>query len=205
MSKIDRQRIKNELMNLKIFTKKREKKNKALVDFNWIIKITLIAFIMSFSFSFISESLLPNVDLVIGIILVFLFIGIGVIFDMIGVAVTSADIEPFNSMSSRKVKGAKTAVQFIKKADKVSSFCNDVIGDICGIISGSAGVIIAASIAERTNIDLFLVTLIVTGIIASLTIGGKALGKSLAINKNNIILFKFSKAICGFTKYEKNK
>lgn len=25
-----------------------------------------------------------------------------------------------------------------KNADKVSSFCNDVIGDICGIISGAA-------------------------------------------------------------------
>ena len=45
----------------------------------------------------------------------------------------------YHAMSSKKIKGAKKAVSFKKNADKVSSFCNDVIGDICGIISGSAG------------------------------------------------------------------
>jgi CBS domain containing-hemolysin-like protein len=101
-------------------------------------------------------------------------------------------------MSSRKVKGAKTAVKLIQNADKVSSFCNDVIGDICGIISGSAGSIISVTLASTFSINIFITTLITTAVIASLTIGGKALGKSYAINKNNLILYQFAKFLSYF-------
>ena len=188
--------IKNEVKNLKI--QERRRKNKKQVEYNWIIKITLITFLISLIFSLISEIILPNANIIIGIFLIFIFIGIGIIFDMIGVAATSADIKPFNSMCSRKVKGASLAVKLIKNADKVSSFCNDVIGDICGIISGSAGVIIASSLSNILKTDKFITTLVLTAVIAALTIGGKALGKSYAINKNNTILFKVSKFISYF-------
>ena len=191
---------KKELLNLKILTKKEEIVKKKLVDKSWIIKITLLAFLVSFCFSAISESLLPNVPLIIEIVLVLLFIVIGVIFDMIGVAVTSVEINPFNSMASRKVKGAKTAVRLIQKKDKVSSFCNDVIGDICGIISGSAGALIAVSISVNLNINPFITSLFTTATVAALTIGGKALGKSYAVNKGNIIIFRFAHILSHFTK-----
>ena len=120
------------------------------------------------------------------------------IIDIIGVAVTSADEKIFHSMSARKVKGAKLAVKFKKNADKLSSFCNDVIGDVCGIISGSAGAIIAATLSVKFSLSAFLVSLIVTASIAALTIGGKAMGKSIAINKSNIILYRFAKFISIF-------
>lgn len=177
---------------------KKEKKKKQ--NYKWIIQISLTAFLISFIFSFISEAILPNVTIFIGILLVFLFIGIGVFFDMVGVSVTAADLKPFNSMSSRKVKGSSLAVKFIKNADKVASFCNDVIGDICGIVSGSAGVIIASSIAKNLNFNPFLTSLTVTALIASLTIGGKALGKSFAINKSNEILYEICKFLAPFIK-----
>ena len=189
---------KNEIKNLKIGEKRR--KNKKIIEYGWIIKITLIAFVISFVFSFSSEIIIPNVNTIIGIILVLLFIVIGILFDMIGIAVTSADIKPFNSMSSRKVKEAKIAVKMIQNADKVSSFCNDVIGDVCGIISGSAGSIIALSLSNLLSTHRFITTLFVTSLIAALTIGGKALGKSYAINKNNTILFKFAKFISHFVR-----
>lgn len=186
---------KDEIKSLK--TQLRKKK-KSLVNYNWIIKITLIAFIMSLVFSLASESIIPNVDVIVGIIILITFILIGIIFDMIGVAVTSADEKPFHSMNSRKVRGANIAVLFKKNADKLSSFCNDVIGDICGIISGSAGGIIALKLANSMNQDKFIVTLLITALIAALTIGGKALGKSYAINKSNFILYKFSKVVSYF-------
>ena len=107
---------------------------------------------------------------------------------MIGVAVTSSNEEPLHAMSSKKIKGAKKAVSFKKNADKVSSFCNDVIGDICGIISGSAGVAVATSLANTYNLNIFHTTLIVTAIIAALTIGGKAFCKKIAINNNHKIV-----------------
>ena len=179
---------------------KKNKIRKKNTNYNWIIKITLIAFLISFIFSGVSETILPNTPLWLGIILVFVFIILGVIFDMIGVAVTSSDEKQFHSMSARRVRGAKTAVMFKKNADKVSSFCNDVIGDICGIISGSAGVMIATNIAVKLGLHSFWVSLTVTALIAALTIGGKALGKGVAIAKGNNILFVFAKVISFFKK-----
>lgn len=178
---------------------KKPVKNKKKNDYKWITTITILAFIISFCFSFLAEVIIPNVTLIVAILVTFLFIFLGIIFDMIGISVTVADLKTFNSMASKQVKGSKLAVRLIQNASKVSSFCNDVIGDICGIISGSTGVAISNIIANKTNCSLLLITLIVTAIIASLTIGGKALGKSIAINKSTPILYQFSKILSGFT------
>ncbi|MBQ8132316.1 MAG: hypothetical protein IJ193_07485 [Bacilli bacterium] len=129
-----------------------------------------------------------------------MFIGIGIVFDIVGVSVTGADEAVFHSMNSRKVKGASVAVMFKKNADKVSSFCCDVIGDICGIVSGAAGTTIALLITESTGMDILISSLLVAAVIASLTIGGKAIGKSFAINKSDIILYEFAKFVSNFYK-----
>ncbi len=194
---------KDEIRNLKVQIRRKEKKDKAKPDVKWIIQIMLVAFLISFIFSFASELTLPNVNIIVGIIIVILFIILGLVFDMIGVAVTSADEKPFHSMNARKVRGADVAVKFKKNADKVSSFCNDVIGDICGIVSGSAGTMIAISLSGTLHMDKFILSLLVTAVIASFTIGGKAIGKSYAINKSNLILYEFAKCISYFYKPKK--
>ena len=191
----DRLKNKLDLINLKVQTRRKEKIHKEHIDKFWIIKIVLISFIIALTFAFISETIIPNVKLLFGIVLLIAFIILGVLFDMIGMAVAAADPIPFHSMASRKVKYANVAIILKKNADKVSSFCNDVIGDICGVISGSVGVIIATSIAKSFHADSLTVSLLVTAIIASITIGSKAICKSYAINKSNIILYKFSKFI----------
>lgn len=175
---------------------KKNKKNNT----SWIIKIISITFFVSLFFSGLSEMLIPKLNIFLGILIVVIFVLIGVLFDMIGVAITSADDKPFHAKSSKKIKGAKTAVKLLKNADKVSSFCNDVIGDICGILSGSAGVTIANIIITKTNYNPFMVTLLITAIIASLTIGGKAIGKSIAIKNNTEIVYTFSKILSCFYK-----
>ena len=179
-------------------TSKRPIKNKKLVNYNWILKITLSTFFISLAFSLVSETIIPNANIFISIILVLLFIGIGIIFDIIGVSITVADVKTFNSMSSKNIRGAKLAVKLIKNAEKVSSFCNDVIGDICGIISGSTSASIALIISNKFDINLLVISLIITAVVASLTIGGKAIGKSIAINKSDSIIFKFSSLISFF-------
>jgi len=194
----NRKENKDEIENLKVQIRRKEKRDKAKPDFKWIAQIMGISFLISLIFSFGSELVLPNVHVVVGIVVVILFIVLGLVFDMIGVAVTSADEKPFHSMNSRKVRGADIAVSFKKNANKVASFCNDVIGDICGIVSGSAGAMIALSISSTLNIDKFIISLLVTAIIAALTIGGKAIGKSYAINKSNLILYRFAKFISYF-------
>ena len=191
---------KEEFENLLVQNRRKEKIKKEHVDVSWIIKIVVIAFTISFALSFVSQMTIPELSILLGVIVTLLFIFIGIIFDIVGVAVNSADEKVFHSMNSRKVKGSKVAVLFKKNADKVSSFCNDVIGDICGIISGAAGTTIAIGLADKLNVDLLFVNLTVAALIAALTIGGKAMGKSFAMNKSDIILYEFAKIISIFYK-----
>ena len=191
---------KEELKNLIVQTRRKEKIKKEHVNVKWIVEIVVMAFAISFGLSFVSQTTIPKLSTWVGVIITLLFIVIGIIFDIVGVAVNSADEKVFHSMNARQVKGSKVAVKFKKNADKVSSFCNDVIGDICGIISGAAGTTIAVNIANSLNVELLFVNLTVAAIIAALTIGGKAMGKSFAMNKSDIILYEFAKIVSIFYK-----
>ena len=154
----------------------------------WILIVTLLAFGLSLLMSFLAEMILKNVTLFLSIVVTFLFIFLGIIFDIIGVAVT------------RRVRGGKTGVMLIKNASKVSSICCDVVGDICGIISGSAGVTIVALIIKQTNMNGMVVSLIVMALISAMTIGGKALGKNIAINKSTEVITIVAKLLSLFSK-----
>jgi len=173
-------------------------KNKT--DFKWVFIVTILAFIISIVMTLFSTVTLENVSLLIAILITFLFILLGIVFDIIGVAVTSGDEVAFHSMSSRKVKGGKIGVKLLKNTDKVSSICCDVVGDVCGIVSGTSGVVIVSLIIKLTDINELVVSLLVTGLISALTIGGKALGKGLAINKSKEIVTVVSKVLSVFQK-----
>ena len=172
----------------------KKKKNKN----NWVIIVTILAFFISMLFSLLSQILMPKVHILLGVIILLFFITLGIVFDMVGVAVTASNEEPLHAMNSKKIKGAKKAVNFKKNADKVSSFCNDVIGDICGIISGSAGVVISTTLSKLLNINIFYIGLLITALIASLTIGGKAYCKKIAINNSHKIVYSTAKIISFF-------
>lgn len=195
MNRAEKSKINGELRNLEIQTRRREKKKKELINWRWIATIFTLSFFLSFGLSFLSEVTIKQSTLLISILITFVFIFLGILFDIIGVAVTSSDESIFHSMSARKVRGARIAVKFHKNAEKVSSFCCDVVGDICGVISGASGITITALLVETFHWNLLLTTLIVTGVISALTIGGKAIGKSFAVNKSNIILYRFAKVI----------
>lgn len=175
---------------------KKDKNN----EIKWILTITFLAFFITIVFSLGAQILLKDVNTFVGIIIILLFILIGVIFDIIGVAVQSSDTVPFHAMASKKVKSAKTAKKMLKNSAKVSSFCNDVIGDICNIISGSAVTVVAASIAIKLNMNETIPTLLVTSAVAALTIGGKALGKGFAVSKSEYIITKVTKVMHFFNK-----
>ncbi len=187
-------------MKKKIEKQRSKSKNKFMTNLKWSLQLMLVASIISVLFSFVAEIAMKDVSLMVGIIIILTFIGIGILFDTIGVAVTSADEAIFHSMSSKKVKGAKLAVKLKKNSNKVSSFCCDVIGDICGIISGSAGVLVATKMASILNVSALLSNLIVTGLIAALTIGGKAFEKYLAITNGSDILYCVAKMMSIFSK-----
>jgi CBS domain containing-hemolysin-like protein len=172
---------------------------KIKIEWNWIIKISLLSLIISMVFSTVSEVVISNVNILISFIITILFIAIGVVFDMIGVAVTSADEAPFHAMASRKIHGAKKAISLKKNASKVSSFCNDVIGDICGIVSGSTGAVIALGLSSKLGVSTNLINIVTMGFISALTIGGKAIFKTIAIKNSNQIIFKFAKILSFFS------
>ena len=190
----------DEFRELVIESKRKEKINKKKTEYKWMLKIVLIAFALSFGLSYVSQVTIPNLSLFFGILITLLFIGIGILFDIIGVSVTSSDETVFHSMNSRKVPGADIAVKFKKNASKVSNFCCDVVGDVCGIISGTAATAISIILANQFNWSLLFTGLFVAAIVAALTIGGKALGKGFAINKSDIILYQFAKTVSHFYK-----
>ena len=173
-------------------------KNKT--DFKWVFIVTILAFIISIVMTLFAKVTLESVSLIIAILITFLFILLGIVFDIIGVAVTCGDEVAFHSMSSRKVKGGKIGVKLLKNTDKVSSICCDVVGDVCGIISGTSGVVIVSLIIKLTDINELMISLLVTGLISALTIGGKALGKGFAINKSKEIVTVVSKVLSVFQK-----
>lgn len=161
----------------------------------WLLTVLLISFILSIVMSITSEGLIPKVNVVIGIIIILLFIFIAVIFDMIGVAITAQEETPFHSMASKKIKGSTNSVRLLKNSDKIASICNDVVGDVCGVVSGSAGVLVANTISESFDINKSIVVLVTTAVIASLTITGKAYGKSIAIKNSKEITEQVGKVL----------
>lgn len=175
-----------------------EKPARKKSETGWIFRTVILTFLISSCLSFISEGLSENINLFVAVIMLLFFIFLGIFFDIVGVSVTTADSKNFNSMAARKMKGAKTALWFVSKAPAVSNFCNDVIGDVSGVISGSMGVVISDFISSLLGLPKLLTMVFVTGIISSLTVGGKALGKQLAMKKGNAIVFFVSKTVSLF-------
>jgi hypothetical protein len=167
----------------------------------WIISITALSFIISVVLLFVSQNIFTDASLFFAVFTVLFIILTGILFDMIGVAVTSADETPFHAMASRKYRGAKRSVKLIRNSGKVASFCNDVVGDICSVISGSATALIVFRLSGRLSfIDSALLGIIFSGMAASLTVGGKAIGKIIAIRNSNYIVYRVSVILELFTR-----
>ncbi len=147
--------------------------------------IFFITFALAAIFSVTSTAMLEGVGWSIGMVIVLLLVLIGVFFDMMGLAAAAANETPFHAMASEKVRGAKQAISIVRNADRFSNFCNDVIGDITGVISGAATAIVVTNLLYAMDADTALMktvtSVVFTGLVSALTVGGKALGKSFAI------------------------
>lgn len=170
----------------------------------WWIKATIISLVLSAFFSYISN-LVENADQLIIVILLLGFLIIsGIVFDAIGVAVTSCDVTPIISMASRKVYGAKTALNLVKNSDTVSSVCNDIIGDIFSIISGACSAALVVKITTQlTETWQIVLSIAVSAIVSALTIGGKAFMKRIAISNSKDFVMFVARVIAIFSKDER--
>ncbi len=176
-------------------------KNKKNSHKKWIITVFFMTLAISACFSLVSNLVMSSSEMFIALIVLLIIVFIGILFDIIGVAVTASDEKAIHGMASRRVKGAAEAVNLINNANKVSSICNDVIGDICGVISGSATTAIVSKILLKINMGQameMVLPLAMSALVAALTVTGKAIGKVSAINNSTQIVFTTGKAIAFF-------
>lgn len=161
--------------------------------FRWAVQVFFISIALSAVLSFCSNEALEEAELGLAFCVLAFFILLGIVFDIIGVAVTAADERPFHSMAARKAPGARQALALIRRANQVSSFCNDVVGDICGIVSGSTAAVIVVQLQRDFSTTSVLISIGVTALISGITIGGKALGKSVAINDCTKVVYRVAR------------
>jgi len=164
----------------------KKERNKTI---RWVVTIFFVTIVISGTISFVSDEVMAKSGIFTAFLILLTIILIGIVFDVIGMAVASADEKPFHSMAARKVPGSQQAIRLLRNAERVSSICNDVVGDICGVVSGSASATIAAQILR--NMDFSwpqIVGLLMSAFCAGLTVGGKAIGKTFAVNSATAIV-----------------
>ncbi len=171
----------------------KKERNKTI---RWVVSVFFATILISGTISLVSEELMESSSMAVAFLILLAIVMIGIVFDVIGVAVTSADEKPFHSMAARKVPGARESISLLRSAEKVSSICNDVVGDICGVVSGSASATIAAQILHNFEFSWpRVVSLVMSALVAGLTVGGKAIGKTFAINSSTSIVYCVGKIL----------
>ena len=168
---------------------------KTKTNYRWLITVVLISIAATMFFTFASSEVLGYAGYVVALVVLAVFVLIGIVFDMIGIAVAAATEAPFHSMATHRERGATESLRLIKNADKVTGFCNDVVGDVCGIISGATAALIATRLASGLNTETIVFPLLISGAVTGLTVGGKAAGKTFAFNNSTKIVLKVGKLL----------
>jgi CBS domain containing-hemolysin-like protein len=140
-------------------------------------------FFLSALLNFGSISALGPLSLFPSVLVLLLIVLIGVLFDLVGTAATAARADAFAAMASQRIAGSREALRIVHAADSVASFCNDVVGDICGTLSGAVVATIVFQIATGVSqVSHDVVSTVVLALTAAVTVSLKALGKGIAIH-----------------------
>ena len=170
----------------------------------WVVTIFLVTIVVSGAISLLSDLIMSGSSMPVAFLILLVIIFIGIVFDVIGMAVASADEKPFHSMAARKVPGAQEAIRLLRNAERVSSICNDVVGDICGVVSGAASATIAAQILSKFEFTWpQIVSLLMSALAAGLTVGGKAVGKGFAVSSCTQIVHGVGKLLYSLRLFRK--
>lgn len=161
----------------------------------WIITTFIITFLLAIAFGGISNVVIEKMNLVMAIIVLVLVIVLGIMFDMIGMAIATCEEAPFHAKAAKKHNGAREVIKLLKEKDKATNVCNDLIGDICGIVSGSAGALISVKLSVLLNVDVVIVSLVLSALVATITVGGKAIGKGISMSNAEKIMYMVGNVI----------
>ncbi len=156
----------------------------------WVMKMTIGTFFLAVFFGFISQMLLKSIDaFVLSLLLLLVIVFTGIVSDTVGTAAAAGEEAPLNAKATRKIFGAQKGVYLVRHADQVANFCNDVIGDITGILSGAVGtVLVLQLIVYAPDYTELYFQILMTAAVTSITVGGKAWGKFLALNRSTEIM-----------------
>lgn len=170
-------------------------------NMKWVVFITIWTFILAIGFSVVAENLVQNLDVLFAFIILLVIIFNGIIFDTIGIAVTAASEKPFHAMAANRIDEARVAIKLVRNSSQVSNFCNDVIGDISGILSGAVATSIIFRLVTTMGLrDGTVLTIILTAFTAALTVGGKGIGKAVAEYHHEVIIYQVAKVVNWFEK-----
>lgn len=176
---------------------KQEKNKKVDSNVKWCIEVVIITFILSILFSYISSNGVSKLSIVPAILILVAVVLVGIIADIIAIAVTVANEHEFHAKATKKVEGSKTSLKLIKNASRVANICADVIGDICGVLSGAVGTLVSLKLVDKlgvsSNIQYFI-----SALIAAVMVGGKAAGKEIGMSKSTQIVHAVGKIINKF-------
>ncbi len=169
-------------------------------NIRWVITVFVVTILVSGLITLASDVVMEASTMLVAFLILFFIILLGILFDIVGMAVATAEEKPFHSMASRKVHGAQESIRLLRNAERVSSICNDVVGDICGVVSGSASATIAAQLMAKQDFSgEQMMGLILSALVAGLTVGGKAIGKVFAVRSCTQIVQSVGKLIWGIT------
>ena len=167
----------------------------------WPVTAFFVTFGLALVFSAFSETTLIGVPVFVAVLILLFIIVIGIAADIIGVSVTCEDVTAYTAMASKKIRGAKQAIQLIQNADRVSNVCNDVIGDICGIVSGAMGIaLVSRLVTENADSKQMIFNIVLSALISAVTVGGKAIGKKIALKHSHDIVFFVARVAAIFSK-----
>ncbi len=161
-----------------------------------MLTISGTTFLLSIILSIGSNGLLAIIPFVLSFVVLFFIVFIGVCFDIVGVAAAAGQETPFHAMASNRLDGAKQCIWLVRNADQVATYCSDVVGDIAGTLSGAiAAAIVFRIVLIGPRVNETIVTTVLIGLVAALTVFGKAMGKTVAINRSTDILYKVGRIL----------
>ena len=181
--------------------KKNNKKKKIPTWLSWGLSVFFLSFALTVLFSFLTEISIKGSPVYVCVIALVVLLALNLGCDVLANAIMTCNPDAFYAMASNKIKGAKRAVTLCRNATRLGSIFADVIGDICGIVSGAAGTALVVYIAVSGSTTSELIASIgISAVIGALTVGGKAIFKHFAVKFNKQIVFGFAKFTTWFKK-----
>lgn len=166
-------------------------------NYRWAIQTLILSVCMSMMFGFLSQTLLSSLGAIVAIVGICVFIFVSVVFDMLGIAVASADEEQFAKWQKENICGSRIGLKLCRNSEKVCSFCADVVGDICSTLCGAGGACVVVALTSHITSPalIMLISVSVSALIAGVTIFCKALMKTHALKKSNKIILRLGKIL----------